>query len=120
MMMNVKKVKIIVMIPPENTNEVRDAIWQAGAGNIGNYSSCSTTMKVEGTFRPNKEANPYIGEKETLEIVEEDRLEVICEIEKAKKVISTIRKTHPYEEPEIDIIPLLDETSLSEPKTIKI
>ena len=105
----VNKVKIIVTVPVENTNEVRNAICNAGAGIIGNYSFCSTSTKSIGTFIPNNNAKPFIGENNKLEYVEEDKLEVICEVEKVKHVIKELRKVHPYEEPAIDIVPLIDE-----------
>ena len=108
MKFDVKKVKIIVTVPTENTEEVRNAICEAGAGIIGNYSYCSMSTKCTGTFKPNEEANPYIGENNKLEFVEEDKLEVICDVNKVKQVISKLREVHPYEVPAIDIIPLLD------------
>lgn len=112
--MNIKidKVKIFVTIPCENTEQVRKAVCEAGAGVIGEYEYCTTAVKSIGTFIPSNKANPYIGEKGKLEIVEEDKLEFICDIDKAKYVISELRKAHPYEEPAIDIVPLIDEKSL--------
>ena len=110
MNLNVKNVKIIVTIPVSNVNEVRSAVCDAGAGIIGNYTNCSMSTKCIGTFKPNGKANPYIGEKEKLEFVEEEKLEVICEISKVKDVLKALRNNHPYEEPAIDIIPLIDES----------
>lgn len=112
MNINVKRVKIVVTVPTENAKEVKDALCDAGAGAIGNYSCCTNTTKSVGTFMPNEKANPYIGEANKLEVVNEDRIEVICEIEKAKYVVSELRKAHPYEEPAIDIIPLINEEDL--------
>ena len=106
---DVKRVKIIVTVPTENTEVVRNAVCEAGAGIIGNYSCCSMSTKCTGTFKPNEEANPYIGTNNKLEFVEEDKLEVVCDVNKVKQVISKLREVHPYEEPAIDIIPLLDE-----------
>ena len=107
---NVKKVKIFVTVPEENLEEVRNAMCNAGAGIIGNYTFCSTTTKSVGTFVPNDIANPYIGEQNKLEFVKEEKLEVICDVEKVKEVIIELRKVHPYEEPAIDIVPLIDES----------
>ena len=112
MNIDIKKVKIVVTIPAENTDEVRSAICNEGAGIIGNYTYCTMSTKCIGTFKPSDEANPYIGEKNKLEFVEEDKLEVICDINIVKKVLKKLRKVHPYEEPAIDIIPLIDEESL--------
>lgn len=112
MNIDIKKVKVIVTIPAENTEEVRNAICNEGAGIIGNYTYCTMSTKCIGTFKPSDEANPYIGEKNKIEFVEEDKLEVICDINIVKRVIKTIRKVHPYEEPAIDIIPLIAEEDL--------
>ncbi len=112
MTIEVNKVKIFVTVPPENTEDVRNAVCNAGAGIIGEYSYCTTCVKSIGTFIPNDNAKPYIGENNKLEYVEEDKLEVICDIQKAKHVITELRKVHPYEEPAIDIVPLIDEDSL--------
>lgn len=107
---NINKVKIFVTVPKENLEEVRKAMCDAGAGIIGNYTFCSTSTNSVGTFIPNDDANPYIGEKNKLEYVQEEKLEVICDISKVKEVVRELRKVHPYEEPAIDIVPLIDET----------
>lgn len=106
---DIKRVKIIVTIPVDNLERVRNAMCEAGAGIIGNYTHCSMSTKCIGTSKPNDNANPYIGEKNKLEFVEEEKLEVVCEVENVKNVITKLRHVHPYEEPAIDIIPLLDE-----------
>ena len=67
------------------------------------------STKCVGTFKPTDEANPYIGERNNLEFVEEEKLEVVCDVNIVKNVISKLREVHPYEEPAIDIIPLIDE-----------
>ena len=107
---NIQKVKIAVTIPRNSTQKLRDAICNAGAGIIGNYTYCSSSTKCLGTFIPNNNANPHIGKCKHLEFVEEDRLEVVCDIKNVKTVLKALRDTHPYEEPVIDIIPLLDES----------
>ena len=112
MNLNIKKVKIFVTVPEENLDEVRTTMCSAGAGIIGNYSFCSTSTKSVGTFIPNENANPYIGENNKIEYVNEEKLEVICDINNVKNVIEKLRKVHPYEEPAIDIVPLLDESEL--------
>lgn len=110
MNININRVKIIVTIPVENVGQVRNAVCEAGAGIIGNYTYCSMSTKCIGTFMPNDDANPYIGENNKLEYVEEEKLEVVCDVKNVKKVISKLREVHPYEEPAIDIIPLIDES----------
>ena len=112
MNIDIKKVKIIVTVPVQNVNEVRNALCNEGAGIIGNYTHCSMTTKCTGTFIPNNNANPYIGEKNKLEFVEEEKLEVVCDINIVKKVLKKLREAHPYEEPGIDIIPLINEEDI--------
>ena len=112
MKIDIKKVKIIVTIPAENTEEVRSVICEEGAGIIGNYTYCTISTKCIGTSKPSEEANPYIGEKNKLEFIEEDKLEVICDINIVKKVLKKLREVHPQEEPAIDIIPLINEEDL--------
>ena len=114
MNVNINKVKIVVTVPTDYTVQIRDAVCKKGAGTLpnSNYTYCTSTVKSTGTFMPNENANPFIGESNRLEIVSEDRIEFICEISKAKEVVSELRKVHPYEEPAIDIIPLIDEKDL--------
>lgn len=109
MNININRVKIIVTVPLENVEEVRNAVCEAGAGVIGNYMYCSMSTKCIGTFKPTDKANPYIGKKDNLEFVNEEKLEVVCNVNKVREVVSVLRKIHPYEEPAIDIIPLIDE-----------
>lgn len=111
MNVNVNKVKIFVTIPTENVEKVRNTVCEIGAGVIGNYQFCTSSTKSTGTFKPNDNANPYIGENNKLEFVEEEKLEFVCDIDKVKTVISKLREVHPYEEPAIDIVPLIDENS---------
>lgn len=114
MNININKVKIFVTIPPCYVENVRNAVCEVGAGIIGNYSYCTSSTKLLGTFKPNDKANPYIGSSNNLEFVEEEKLEFICDIDKVKSVISKLREVHPYEEPAIDIVPLLDENNFNE------
>jgi len=110
MQFEIKKVKIFVTVPAEFLEVVRNAMCGAGAGNIGEYSYCSTSVKSVGSFVPNEKANPFLGTRNKLEIVEEEKLEVICNVEDVKRVVAELRKVHPYEEPAIDIVPLLRES----------
>ena len=79
---DIEKVKIFVTIPIEDVENVRNAVCKAGAGIIGNYSYCTSSSKSLGTFKPNNNANPYIGEKNKLEFVEEEKLEFVCDVNK--------------------------------------
>ena len=106
--MNIKFVKIIVFTPVTHADEVRKALAEGGAGHIGNYDSCSFSSRGIGKFRPLKGSEPFIGKEGTLEEVEEERIEVICPYEILKKVLTAVKEAHPYEEPAMDIYPLLN------------
>ena len=112
MNINVNKVKIVVYVPNDYLDVVRNSVCSEGAGIIGNYTYCTSSIKCIGTFIPNEIAKPFIGSNNNIEYVDEFRLEVICDIDKVKNVLTKLREVHPYEEPAIDIIPLLDENDL--------
>lgn len=106
------KVKIVTFVPLNEADKVRDALGSAGAGQIGEYSYCSYSVVGKGRFVPSENANPTIGEPGKPEVVEEERIEVICDRDKAKTVIAAMKAAHPYEEVAFDIIALLDEQDL--------
>lgn len=112
MNIEVNKVLITVTVPTENAEEVRHAICEAGAGVIGDYTHCTSNSITKGTFIPVDGSNPYIGQKDKLEVVEEVRIETVCDIKILKQVLKRLREVHPYEEPGINIIPLIDEENL--------
>lgn len=99
-------VKIVVYVPVAYADAVREAMGKAGAGKIGNYSFSSFSAKGVGRFKPEKGAHPTIGKVGEITEVQEERIETICEKSKLKKVISAIKKVHPYEEVALDIYPL--------------
>lgn len=103
------KVKVVVSVPKKNLEQLRDAIFNEGVGIIGNYSHCSMSYPITGTFMPNNFAEPYTGKKSKMTFVQEERLEVSCNIDKIKDIILIIRENHPYQEPAIEIIPLFSE-----------
>lgn len=110
MKLDINRVKIFVTIPVDDVGKIREAVCQAGAGVIGEYDYCTTSVKSIGTFRPSDNANPYIGTRQQLEFVEEEKLEFVCDVDKVKGVLKALREAHPYEEPAIDIVPLIDES----------
>lgn len=90
--------KLTSFVPKPNTQEVLNALFAAGAGQIGAYKNCSFRTEGVGTFRPTGTANPTIGVLDKDEAVAEDRIEVIFERFLEKKVIAALRQAHPYEE----------------------
>jgi dinuclear metal center YbgI/SA1388 family protein len=101
-----EKCKIIVFTPESHLTVIREAMSRAGAGIVGNYSDCSFEIRGNGTFRPNSEARPYLGEVNQFETVAEIRLEMIAEQRNLAKILKAISESHPYEEPAMDIYPL--------------
>lgn len=106
------RVKISVRVPPENAEELRTAIARAGAGNIGDYEWCSFTTIGTGRFKPTDNATPHFGVPGKLAEVIEENIEVITMRAHAAAVIDAIRSVHPYEEPGIHIVQLLEEDEL--------
>ena len=105
-------VKIITFVPVENADQVRQALGEAGAGQIGEYSYCSYSVIGTGRFVPSDKANPHIGKAGKAEAVEEERIEVVCDRSIARKVAAAMRQAHPYEEVAFDVYPLIDEVEL--------
>jgi hypothetical protein len=101
-----KKFKIVVYVPESHGDVLREAIGNAGAGQIGNYSHCTFTLKGTGRFKPEVGANPTVGEVGKLEAVEEERIETVCAEEKLQDVLKAIKAVHPYEEPATDVYPI--------------
>lgn len=101
--------KLVVFVPAACTEAVRQAINEAGAGFIGNYSDCSFRTRGTGTFKPQPGTNPFIGTTGQLEEVDEYRLETIVPEKKVDAVISNMKKAHPYEEVAYDLYPLANE-----------
>lgn len=99
-------VKIVVFVPETYADAVREAMGNAGAGRIGNYSFCSFSTKGVGRFKPEDGAHPHIGEVGTLEKVEEERIEMVCPRDRVNDVIRAIKEVHPYEEVALDVYPL--------------
>jgi len=102
----VKLKKLVVFVPVEDSQKVKEALGNAGAGAIGNYSHCLFTTTGTGQFLPDDESNPYIGQSGLLEHVEEERIETIFPDYLEKSVIQQMLKVHPYEEVAYDIYPL--------------
>jgi hypothetical protein len=95
--------KLVVFVPAEAVDAVRDALFAAGAGRIGEYERCSWYSEGTGTFRGLPDANPSVGEVGNEERVPELRLETVFSSERHAEVIDALRRAHPYEEPAFDV-----------------
>lgn len=98
--------KLIVFVPADHAEAMRNALGASGAGFIGNYSHCSFSQSGTGRFRTEAGATPFIGELGRLELVPEERIETIYSVQIEKKVLAAMFKAHPYEEVAYDIYPL--------------
>jgi hypothetical protein len=99
--------KLVVFVPREALDDVREALFAAGAGRIGEYERCSWYTAGTGTFLGGEGTNPSIGESGREERVAELRLETVFPEERHDDVVVALKAAHPYEEPAFDIYPLL-------------
>lgn len=104
-----KYVKVVIYTPLSHADAVRKALAESGAGHIGKYDFCSFSTRGLGRFRGRKGSSPFIGKPGKVEEVEEERIETICPEKILPRVLEAIKKAHPYEEPAIDIYPLLND-----------
>jgi dinuclear metal center YbgI/SA1388 family protein len=98
--------KLVTFIPVEKADEVREAVFNAGAGNIGNYDSCGFVAEGFGSFRGNKDSNPFVGKKGEIHIEKEARFETIFPGHLQGRIVEALLQAHPYEEVAYDIYPL--------------
>jgi len=99
--------KLVVFVPPEALDAVREAVFAAGAGRIGDYTRCSWYTEGTGTFFGGESTQPTIGEAGREERVSEFRLETIVPAERLEDVVAALRGAHPYEEPAFDVYALV-------------
>ncbi len=120
--------KWVVMVPTTDTVRVREALFAAGAGELGDYRECSWTVTGDGQFRPLPGAAPTLGVVGEVETVREDRVEVIAPRRSRARILAALRAAHPYEEPAFDVFETADFTGsrglgrigeLPEPQTLR-
>jgi dinuclear metal center YbgI/SA1388 family protein len=98
--------KLVCWVPVAHVEEVRSALWGAGAGNIGKYSECSFAVEGMGTFKGGEGAEPWVGELGVRHSEKEVRLEVILPVNKSRVAVAAMVAAHPYEEVAYDLVPL--------------
>ncbi|WP_405562123.1 Nif3-like dinuclear metal center hexameric protein [Polaribacter sp. Asnod6-C07] len=96
--------KLTTYVPNKNANNLRTVLFDAGAGNIGNYDNCSFNVSGDGTFRGNENSNPVLGEKGKLHTEPETKISVIFESKNEKSILKALQENHPYEEVAYEII----------------
>jgi len=95
---------LFVYVPLNDAEKLKLALFNAGAGKYEHYDQCCWEVRGIGQFRPLTGSNPFIGAQNTLEKVEEVKIEMICEDEKIKGVLKALKENHPYEEPAYGVI----------------
>lgn len=105
---NFTAAKIEVYVPPEALEAVKKALHNAGAGRLGDYDCAAAEIKVKGFWRPLAGANPYLGNLNELCTADEIKIEAYCAREYIREVLRAVRSAHPYEEPVINVIPLVN------------
>jgi hypothetical protein len=103
----VQQRKLVVFVPREALDDVRNALFQAGAGRIGEYERCSWYTAGTGTFLGGEESSPAIGERGREQRVSELRLETVYPVAREAEVLAALRRAHPYEEPAFDLYDLV-------------
>jgi dinuclear metal center YbgI/SA1388 family protein len=101
--------KLVTFIPRENARQVTAALYEAGAGQVGDYKNCSFQLDGVGTFMPTTSTTPHIGEHEKQTYVNETRLELLFPGHLKKQILKALKAAHPYEEVAYYIFPLLNE-----------
>lgn len=102
--------KLVTYCPTGNAEEVRSALFNAGAGKIGGYEDCSFTAEGTGTFKAGEDSNPYVGERGVLHREAEVRIEIIFLAQQQRAIVLALLETHPYEEVAYDIYTLDNKT----------
>jgi len=104
-----KLLKLVTFVPAGHIEKVRDAVFAAGAGHIGNYDSCAYYLSGEGSFRGNEDSDPFTGRRGELHFEAETRFETILPAYLKNAAVKALIESHPYEEPAYDIYPLMNE-----------
>ena len=105
--------KLVVFVPASALDRVRDAVFAAGAGRIGDYERCSWYTEGTGTFQGGLSTTPSVGRRGADQRVAELRLETVYPVEREAEVIEAMRTAHPYEEPAFDLYELLEKPEMS-------
>lgn len=108
-MMEFKEVKIEIFVPEEYIIKLRDELNKVHACTVGDYDNVISIINCRGYWRPLEGSNPFSGEVGKICKGTECKMEIRCKSEYAKEAIKVIRKIHPYEEPVINIIPIINE-----------
>ncbi|MCS3470587.1 hypothetical protein M2401_004344 [Pseudomonas sp. JUb42] len=100
--------KLAFFVPPSHVEQVKDAVFAAGAGRIGDYDRCAWQVLGQGQFRPLDGATPFIGQAGEVERVDEWKVELVVADELIQSVVMALKQSHPYETPAYEVWRLED------------
>lgn len=100
--------KMCYFVPESHLEITKTALFESGAGRIGDYDCCAWQCKGQGQFRPLDGSNPYLGQTGEVEQVEEFRVELVCRDEVIRAAVQALKTSHPYEEPAYEVFRMED------------
>jgi len=102
-----RQYQITFYVPEKYCETVKQAMFDEGAGKLGNYEECAWQTLGQGQFKPLEGSNPYMGNKDKLEKVEEYKVDIFCEKDKLEAAIEALKNSHPYETPSFSVLELV-------------
>jgi hypothetical protein len=101
--------KLCFYVPATHLESVKTAVFAAGAARIGDYDNCCWQVLGQGQFRPLDGSKPFIGQQGEVEVVDEYRVELVCEAACVRAAVAALIEAHPYETPAWDLVALVTE-----------
>ncbi|MEQ9546449.1 MAG: YqfO family protein [Marinobacter sp.] len=95
--------KLCYFVPETHLEETKAALFEAGAGRIGDYDCCAWQCRGQGQFRPLDGSQPFLGQQGELEVVDEFKVELVCSDDLIREALEAFKKAHPYEEPAYEV-----------------
>ncbi|WP_373001790.1 NGG1p interacting factor NIF3 [Marinobacter sp.] len=100
--------KMCYFVPETHVEQTKKALFDAGAGRIGDYDSCAWQCLGRGQFRPLQGSDPFLGKAGEIEVVDEYKVELVCTDELIQDALAALKRAHPYEEPAYEIYRMED------------
>lgn len=95
--------KLCYFVPETHLEQTKAALFEVGAGRIGDYDCCAWQCRGQGQFRPLDGSQPFLGQQGELEVVDEFKVELVCKDELIREALEAFKKAHPYEEPAYEV-----------------
>lgn len=95
--------KLCYFVPETHVEQTKQALFDAGAGRIGDYDCCAWQCRGQGQFRPLEGSDPFLGKAGAIEAVDEYKVELVCAGELIREALAALKRAHPYEEPAYEV-----------------